>query len=318
MKKSYFQGILLLPLLILLIGNRSIMGLAQQKDVEGSKDHSLISRYPGSLITHYSVKDFDEYELALGRGKGTRPPTVEKSQRLDGKVTLITYKQPPNRSTLEIFRNYEIALKEAGFETLFICHGQREGLGSCGTVNEFMHWKRPGGILYEPDQRYLAAKLSRPDGDVYIALHVGEMDTMLDIIEMKPMEAGLVKVDAVTLAQDLARTGHVAVYGIFFDFNKADVKPESEPTLKEIAKMLQQNPDLKVYVVSHTDSVGELKFNMDLSRRRADAVLNEFTTKYGIPAARLRADGVGPLAPVASNDTEEGRAKNRRVELVKQ
>ncbi len=120
-----------------------------------------------------------------------------------------------------------------------------------------------------------------------------------------------------TGAKDLARTGHVAVYGIYFDFGKADVKSESEPMLKEIAKLLQQDPRLKLHVVGHTDSVGELAYNLDLSRRRAQAVVQVLATKHGIAPGRLRGDGVGPLAPVASNDTEEGRAKNRRVELVK-
>jgi outer membrane protein OmpA-like peptidoglycan-associated protein len=80
--------------------------------------------------------------------------------------------------------------------------------------------------------------------------------------------------------------------------------------------LLKQDPKLKLHVVGHTDSVGELKFNMDLSRRRADAVVKELTTKHGVASARLRSDGVGPLSPVASNKTDEGRAKNRRVELV--
>jgi len=113
-------------------------------------------------------------------------------------------------------------------------------------------------------------------------------------------------------------TGHASIYGIYFDFNKADIKPESEPALKKIARLLRQNPDLKLYVVGHTDSAGRLEYNMKLSKARANAVMNELTTKYKISAGRLKAYGVGPLAPVASNKTDEGRAKNRRVELVEQ
>jgi len=125
-------------------------------------------------------------------------------------------------------------------------------------------------------------------------------------------------VDAASLANDINRTGHASVYGIYFDTGKADVKPESDATLKEIAKLLQGDPMLKLYVVGHTDSQGALDLNMDLSRRRADAVLAALTTKYAVPPGRLRAYGSGPYAPVASNDSEDGRAKNRRVELVKQ
>ena len=113
-------------------------------------------------------------------------------------------------------------------------------------------------------------------------------------------------------------TGKAAVYGIYFDTGKAEIKPESEPALKEIAKLLQADPKLKLYVVGHTDNSGGLDYNMKLSKDRADAVVKALTGKYGIAASRLSAFGVGPLAPVASNQTEEGRAKNRRVELVAQ
>jgi OOP family OmpA-OmpF porin len=130
------------------------------------------------------------------------------------------------------------------------------------------------------------------------------------------MEGGLVTVNAASLQSDIGRTGHVALYGIFFDTAKADVKPESTPALQEIGKLLQQDLKLKLYIVGHTDSAGELQMNMDLSRRRADAVLKALTTTYGVRPDRLQAYGSGPLSPVASNKDEEGKAKNRRVELV--
>ena len=123
-------------------------------------------------------------------------------------------------------------------------------------------------------------------------------------------------VNAAALQGDIGKTGHVAVYGIYFDTAKADVKSESAPALLEIGKLLQQDPKLKLYIVGHTDSVGEFQMNMDLSRRRADAVLKALTTTYGVAPDRLQAYGNGSLAPVASNRDEAGRAKNRRVELV--
>jgi OOP family OmpA-OmpF porin len=112
--------------------------------------------------------------------------------------------------------------------------------------------------------------------------------------------------------------GHAEVPGIFFDFNKWEVKPESKPALDEVAKMLKANPSMKVWVVGHTDSVGTLEANGKLSEARAAAVAKILVTDYGINAARLRGMGVGPLTPVARNDTEEGKTRNRRVELVKQ
>jgi len=124
--------------------------------------------------------------------------------------------------------------------------------------------------------------------------------------------------NAAALSTGLSGSGHVVVNGILFDTGKTDVKPESGPALEQVAKLLKSNPRLKVYVVGHTDNVGALAANMDLSKRRAASVVQMLTTKYGVPAAQLDGIGDGPSAPVASNDAEDGRALNRRVELVKQ
>ena len=140
----------------------------------------------------------------------------------------------------------------------------------------------------------------------------------LDIIEAKPMETGLVKVNAEALAKEIERIGHVSLYGIYFDSGEAEVKPQSEEELGEIAKLLGQDPKLNLYMVGHTDNVGTFSSNMDLSQRRAEAVVKTLVAKHGIDTKRLHPVGVGPLAPVASNKTAEGRAKNRRVEIVEQ
>ena len=124
--------------------------------------------------------------------------------------------------------------------------------------------------------------------------------------------------DAKSMAADISTAGKVAIYGIYFDFNKADVKPESESALKEISKLLQLDPKLKLYVAGHTDNVGGFDYNMKLSQQRADAVVKELASKYKVEISRLKAVGIGPASPVISNETEEGKAKNRRVELVRQ
>jgi len=124
--------------------------------------------------------------------------------------------------------------------------------------------------------------------------------------------------DAAAFSSGLDKSGHVAVEGIFFATGKAVLEPASTPALDEVAKLLKGNASLKLWVVGHTDSVGKLDDNLALSKARAEAVVTALTTKYGIASARLKGYGSGPLAPVASNDAEEGRAKNRRVELVKQ
>ena len=300
------------------------IAFAQDEDVRGSKDHPLISRFPGSIIKYYDAKEFGEYVLPLAKLEKGK---LSKSQHLEGKVTRITYKAPEDRSTLEIYRNYELALKKAGFEILFTCEKKDCGSKWASYIyEELIPLKGDAKYVLQGEdsyQRYLSAKLTRPEGDVYVSFYVSLgfyrwPMTQLDVIEVKPMETGLVTVNAAALAKDIARTGHVAVYGIYFDTGKADVKPESEPVLKEIAKLLQQNSKLKLYVVGHTDNVGDLTYNMKLSQNRADAVVKTLVSKYGVDTKRLKAYGVGLLAPVASNKTEEGRAKNRRVELVEQ
>jgi len=268
------------------------------------------SPHPGTFITTYDTKEFDEYALRTGPCPPVATPAC-KTKRLEGKVTMIHYSYPKGRSTLEVLKNYQEALVTAGFQEVFHCAG-RAGCGSGpkeADLGYFGHW----------DNRYFAAKLARPAGDAYVAVNVvQDEDIHLVVVEAKPMQSELVTVSAASLARDLAQSGHSAVYQIYFDTAKADLKPESDATLGEIAKLLQQDPKLKLYVVGHTDNVLTLDANMDLSRRRAASVTKALSERYGVAPARLDAHGVGPLAPVASNDGEDGRAKNRRVELVKE
>jgi outer membrane protein OmpA-like peptidoglycan-associated protein len=139
----------------------------------------------------------------------------------------------------------------------------------------------------------------------------------LNIVEKAIMKQEIVA-NAEAMGNDINSTGHVALYGIFFDSGKSEIKPESDSALVQISKLLLSNKSLNLYVVGHTDNVGTIDANMKLSKDRADAVVNSLVTKYSIAAVRLKSYGVASLVPVASNDTEEGKAKNRRVELVKQ
>ncbi len=279
--------------------------VAQRPAVQG---HPLIPPYPGSTAGPPAKSvDFDEFDIPVGPAKDRKFIRLE---HVEGKMTSFYYGRPKDRSQLEIFRNYEAALKTAGFQILFTCTGPE-----CGSQ---INHPPLGYIPSGNEARYLAAKLARPEGDIYVAMHVQPLDTRFVIVESKPMATGMVKISADALAKDINSTGHVAVYDILFDTGRADVKPESAAALAEIARLLAESPKLTLHVVGHTDNVGALAQNVDLSRRRADAVVAALTTTHKVPAARLRADGVGPLAPVASNDSEAGRAKNRRVELVKQ
>jgi OOP family OmpA-OmpF porin len=300
---------------------------AQEKDIQGSKDHPLISRYPGSVIGSYVVREYDEYMLPLGNRVEKKDWNYAESRHLEGKITRIQYVGiPEGRSTLEVYRNYENALKKAGFEILFAGKGEELGhywpqflLKDTNPLPDVPNFLPASS---NPQQRHLSARLARPEGDVYVSLLVTLAENTpvahLDIIEIKPMETDLIKVNAAWLAEDIARTGHVALYGIYFETDKAEIKAESKPVIAEIAKMLKQAPKLKLYLVGHTDNVGEFEYNMNLSQKRAEAVVNALVSEHGIDASRLKAQGVGPLVPVSTNETEEGRARNRRVELVKQ
>ncbi|WP_260434883.1 OmpA family protein [Burkholderia sp. Bp8992] len=170
------------------------------------------------------------------------------------------------------------------------------------------------------------AKLPRASGDAYVFVHVmddsaSNKRTLVyeEVVEVKPMQTGQVKVlDAGALQKGLAATGKIALYGIYFDTDKAQVKPESNAQLDEMAKLLAANPALKVYIVGHTDNQGQLAHNVDLSQKRAEAVTQALATTYRVAPARLVAKGVASLPPVASNADDAGRAQNRRVELVQQ
>lgn len=294
-------------------------------DVKGSKDHPLVSRYEGSEIFIYKVAAFDEYplfinEISANNGIEGQPESV---MWLEGRLTKLLYINPPDRSSLEVFRNYETALKDAGFETLFSCKSK-----SCGG-HQFKRAMNGYIWLTSDDQRYLAAKLAREEGDVYVSLYVtpsgtgGGPDykrilTQLHVIEVEPMQENMVTVDADAMAKGIGEEGRIALYGILFDTDKATIKPESKSTLEQISTLLSNNSDLKLVVVGHTDNQGKLEYNMDLSTRRAKSVEAALVTDYGIAKDRLSAWGVGYLSPVATNKNEAGRIKNRRVELVEE
>jgi outer membrane protein OmpA-like peptidoglycan-associated protein len=280
-------------------------------------EKALLSSYPGSNLISEKVTEFDEYELVVG-GIDSAKGTCENKQKLNGRVAVFYYENPKGRSHAEIFTNYRDAVKKAGFQTIFTCKEEGCYLDGKPSNNSAYCGDHSIGTLPSGGSRYLAAKLPRKDGDIYLAVHVYEYFTNLHYVTVKPVETGLVKVDAKALQAGIQTDGHVAVYGIEFDTGKADLKSGAAPVIAEIVKLLKGVPTLKLHVVGHTDTQGAFEENIALSRRRAESVVRELTTMHGIAAARLRPDGVGPLVPLSTNDTAEGRAKNRRVDLVKQ
>ena len=295
-------------------------------DKAGSKDHPLVGRYEGSEIAVYESSDFDKVNFVnapLGKDfwKLDSVP-ADKSIAVEGKSFRIVYKVPSDRSALEIDQNYKQSLAAKGFQVIYECANSDCISGSTSLYNF-------GGLLddsrrnpaYSKQIAYRLEKLSRPEGDVYVQILSGKGNgavTLVRVVETKGMEDDkIVFLDAKAMNLGLDTQGHVALYGIFFDTDKADLKPESEPTLVEIGKLMKDHPDLKLIVTGHTDNQGEFDYNVDLSKRRARAVVEALTAHQGVSNKRLTPFGAGMSAPVALNDDEKGRAKNRRVELVK-
>ncbi|MEF8816608.1 MAG: OmpA family protein [Salinibacter sp.] len=297
----------------------------RQEGVEEAEDHPMISRYEGSVMLAYEHADYDLLELPAGddeEGEFLYKPT-------EGEVTRLLYAAPEGLSVLQVHRNYQMALQDAGFEIVEEC----VGTGSTECNYHFRNFDNFGrslrNIFMGEDGSYFLARKSGAEGDVYVSAHTllndtyddldGRPVTALQIVEEKPMATGKVEVnlDAEAMAEDLEEAGTTRLYGIHFDTGEATIKPESESTLAEIAELLNEQPDLTLAVVGHTDSRGSLEQNMELSHRRAEAVAEFLATEHEVAASRLNPHGVGYLSPVAANETEDGRARNRRVELVK-
>ncbi len=300
-------------------------------DIEGAKDHPLIGRYAGAEIVYYKSAEFDEAALlqaphdynALLERNATKDRSGDDWLKLEGRVTQIRYAGPAGRSSLEVIRNFEAALKGKGFTTVFSCADSACLTGTL-TDNYLMgeQLDPTNGVstAYSDHARYLLAKLDRPEGAVYAAILSGEyqaeLTTFVEVVETKPMQSDQIVVPTSDeLGAALQSAGHVDVYGILFDFDKDTLKEELKPTLDAISKLLESHPDMKLAIVGHTDDVGSAEYNLDLSRRRAENVVAELVDEYDIDEDRLHASGAGMTEPVASNDTDEGRAKNRRVEL---
>jgi len=256
---------------------------AQQKDDPKCKDHPLFTRMPGHWIYSCDEKQFDAYEFVVGKGQ---------KQRVEGHLWRVSY-YPQNNVTektsdLQILRNHENAVQKLGGKIVWSEKGR-----DTFTLNK--------------DGKELWIEVTAEFTSKYTVRVLQKAGMVQDVVA-----------NAEVFQNDIRTTGHAAVYGIHFDTGKSAIKPESAQAIAEIAKLLKADTGLKVYVVGHTDNQGTVEGNVKLSQDRAEAVLQALVRDSGIAPARLLAHGCGQFAPVASNDTEEGRAKNRRVELVKQ
>jgi outer membrane protein OmpA-like peptidoglycan-associated protein len=252
------------------------------QDIKGSKDHPLLTRMPDFHITGYKDTEFDSYRFIVDK-----KPEVIEGHKYYFQYNLNSGTAEPGE--LKIRRNVQDALKKIG-----------------------------GKVVFDDNFNKASTIVVQKDGkETWVEVRSYNNMYRLNIVEREMMKQEITA-NADAMGNDINSTGHVAVYGIFFDSGKAEIKPESDLAIEQISKLLLGNAALKLYVVGHTDNSGTVESNMKLSKDRADAVANSLVTKYGIPAIRLKSYGVASLSPVASNDNEEGKAKNRRVELVKQ
>ena len=282
---------------------------AADTDVEGSKDYPGIGRFSGSVINGYEVKNFDETKIQAAVFQHRKPADERK---LEGRVTRIAYRTGEGASIPEVFRNFENQITGAGYQILLKCETEECGaIPFSGVLDTF---SLPRMWVDGFNYRYLSAQKDKTYLDVIVSQNNNLVYAQLNVIETGELENKMV--NAAAMAKGLGDAGHIALYGIYFDTDKAEIKPESRPTLEEIAKLLKAQPELKVHVVGHTDSQGGYDHNMELSRRRAEAVAAELVKTHGVARARLASAGVGFLAPIGSNANEAGRALNRRVELV--
>jgi OmpA-OmpF porin, OOP family len=321
---------------LVLLNLLAAVALAQSMpaDVAGENDHPLLSRYAGSWLVASETLRFDAATFPAGAKAGEQA-TVE------GKITRLFYLAPAGRSLLEVQRNYEQALEKAGATRRDTCgaptcaardfrfFGDARGkklasdtLDGWGAQSLVDQWLQPDtarwwtGTLNVRGAPIHVSVLSGKPGIVQLAdKHVA---TLVQIVEPRAMDTGQVTVDAAALAKGLQADGKIALYGIYFDTGKAEVKPQSKAQLDEMAKVLQSSATLRVYIVGHTDNQGSVDANVSLSRARAQAVVDALVKTHRIDVKRLSAAGVASYAPVASNTDEAGRARNRRVELVVQ
>ena len=272
--------VLFIALLISIAVPSALFG---QQDEEGCKDSPLLTRLAGCHITSCTKSDFDAAELAI------RASSDNRRKHVEGKLEKINY-DCSGKSALQVARNTENAWRTARF------------------IIDFTGYDVPTHyVTAHQGNTWVAVEASELTGDSQFVF------TSVLVEEMKQEMAS----DSKAWSQEINSTGRAAVYGIEFDTGKATLRPESEAVLAQVASLLNDEPDWKMKIEGHTDSTGTKPANQALSQQRAAAVV-AWLVKDGIAASRLTAVGMGDAQPLADNSTDAGRARNRRVELVKQ
>ena len=257
----------------------------QAQSYSECEKRTLFSMLSNHEIASCEIKEFDSFVFYEKDAKGNR-----QSIKKEGEFTKTSYKWlgewEKRPSNTQIYKNYENAVVKIGGKLLY----------DSNSGYNFM--------IKKSGETYWMNVMTDGSGYYYVTT-LKEAKMQQDVV-----------FSATEIKKSIDSEGQITFYGIYFDTDKALLKDNSTPTVKEIATFLKANPKMTVYLVGHTDNTGSYEHNMKLSKERALAVTNELVKKHSIPTTQISADGVGPLSPVTTNKTEEGKAKNRRVVMV--
>jgi len=290
----------------------------------------LVSPFAGSEEIGRYATDFDRYTYLVDSSDKVEPVTVE------GRFSSRVFKKPVEKSTLEVYRSYEKELQAAGFTILASLDIKTHPVRSlAGSINQGAGSNLLADRPYEKDgqravrengwlaafaEYYISAKKVEGATEYLVVVLIADRRDAyaVDVFESAAMETDTVALSLEGLRSQMAADGRVAVYGILFDTGSANLRPESDDALNVIVTYLTENPEQHFYVVGHTDDQGAFAGNMSLSAARAEAVRAAIIrlSDNSQVSDRLKAHGVGPLSPVATNSQADGRQLNRRVELV--
>lgn len=287
-----------------------------------AQEDGLISIYEGSELEFDDDLGFETMYYLTG-------PTSHTS--IDGKINRRFCSAPENVSAYEIIKNYEKAILSKGGEIIYL---SREASSythpETGSWVRFMRDYFTNGRL-KPTSRsyvymqlvnmaedYVVGKITTDEFDYYIAVAAASIEESVyyDIVITKAEPLDVSKVTLNIMDNGMEKDGKVAVYDIYFDTGSAVIKAESSDALTVIANYLKAHADHKYLVVGHTDNEGDFDQNLTLSKDRANAVINKLVADYGVAKEQLKAFGASSASPVKSNESDKGRAKNRRVEFV--
>lgn len=299
------------------------VGNAQLQPAKAGTDHPLVGKFNGSVLVGYSQKDY-ESRTFVSAGQPRVTPKPEETLVREGRSTLLVYQGPAGRSSIELFRNYQKAIKSQGLSETWACEDNSGQAPQCPSAYAlarvvFSHDaaggncdQNPRYALYRKGDRATVAILAVECRQVASSPRV-----LVSVVEQAELDDEQVVVPSPQeITREFAAEGRIALYGIFFDTGKADLKPDSKPTIDNIGALLKSNPKLDLIITGHTDNVGDFNANVALSKKRADAVAAALARDHQIAPTRLTTFGAGMTSPRAPNTTEEGRAQNRRVELI--